>query len=460
MAFADIKRSQSAAHKFTFRVTAIDGSDVRTLWEGDHLGEAEPAFEKHALEHRAKGSTATVALDSFRLDIERRWCERTLVSRPPSVTPIRRASGKRSAGKARPKILFMPLEFPTWLGGGHSWSYAAALAYETALQAAGCEVTTINTAAAPYHRKILRDQRFDQVWIHAHPRHLSDFHFRQWIGEIAPVRVLLCGESLTYSPEKVAAEPWLAAHGRTVELWAPFLTHALCVDPRDVDAMREGTDTRPGVPAMHWPQAVPKAFVRPVNERPTLDRAVFVGTLYPPRDRWAWDLDGLLEKLDSPESDAFTWLFERSHEWIQRAYDRTQARSPWWRLHALGLYNRGQQLLRRHAFGNFLGALSKGVATVALPSMVQTYSGRVIEGMAAGRPVIAQRIPDHPDVFADELELLHYASAEELGEQIARLKREPSRASTIATLARKNLLANHTVERRTAEILRFVTGEA
>ena len=449
MAFADPKKSASAAHKYTFRVTAIDGSDVRTLWEGDGRGEAEWRYEKHALEARAAGSRATIALDSFRLDIERQWCERHLTSRAPSVIPIRRTPGV----KGRPKVLYMPLEFPTWMSGGHSWSYAASLAYAEGLKAAGCEVTTINTACAPYHRKILRDQRFDQVWLHCHPRHLSDFSFRQWIGDIAPVRVLLCGESLTYPAAQVAAEPWSAGHTRTFDLWAPFLTHAAVVDPADT-AGTHGTHVR----ALHWQQAVPEAFVLPVNPRPRRERAVFVGTLYPPRDRWAWELADVLERVASPESAAFEWFFERSHEWIQRAYDRTRERAPWWRLHALDLYNRFQMGLRKHAFRNFLGVLREGVATVSLPSMVRTYSGRVVEGMAAGRPVLTQRLAGHPEVFQDRHEILHYESADELGDHIRRLQREPATATDIARAARAALLQYHTVEKRTADLLRFIEG--
>lgn len=445
MAFADTRRTESAAHKYTFRVSSIDGSTVRVLWEGDGMGEAENQAEAFALAARAAGSRETIALDSFRLDIERRWCERHFVSRAPSVIPLRRSAGT----KGRPKILYMPLEFPTWTSGGHSWSYAASLAYVEGLKSAGCEVTTINTACAPYHRKILREMRFDQVWIHCHPRHLADFSFRQWIGDIAPVRVLLCGESLTYPAEQVAAEPWSASHTRTFELWAPFITHAACVDPADL------ADSR--IRAMHWAQAVPAKMVRSVNRRPRLDRAVFVGTLYPPRDRWAWELAELLERVASPESPAFEWLFERSHEWIQRAYDRTQLRAPWWRLHALEAYNRLQIGLRKHAFRNFLSVLREGVATVSLPSMVRTYSGRVVEGMAAGRPVITQRLPGHPEVF-HRSEILHYETVDELADHVRRLQREPETANDIARAARAAILQYHTVEKRTAEMLRFVEG--
>ena len=203
---------------------------------------------------------------------------------------------------------------------------------------------------------------------------------------------------------------------------------------------------------------------------PKIDAALFLGTLYPPRDRWAWDLGGLIERVESPESDAFQWIFERSHEWIQSWLDRIPApsgigpgpkaryASAWQIKAALRVYNRLQVGLRRHAFGNFIGALRDGLATVSLPSMVRTYSGRVVEGMAAGRPVITQRIDGHPAVFEDGREILHYETVDDLREAIQRLKAEPEEANRIATRARAAVLAGHTVEKRAAELLAFVEG--
>lgn len=447
-AYQEVKKTDSVAHKFIFRVTALEGSTARVLWEGDSIGAGTAEAEKFAEEARAAGSSETIVLDSFKLDLERRWVHRLLTSRPPSVTPIRTIGGKRN----RPRILFLPLELPTWNNGAHSWSYAASLAYEEGLRRAGCEVTTINSACAPYHAKLLRGRRFDQVWLHCHPRNIADFSFRQWVSEIAPVRLMLVGETVHYDESILAAEPWSATQQSNFEKWAPHVTHAAFVDPADLD---RSTIRR----SMWWQQAVPEKFVRPVNPRPSVDAGIFVGTLYPPRDRWVFELGALLEKVESPESDAFRYLFDKSHEWIQGAFDRSPT-SPWWTRHAHRLYNRAQSALRRHAFRNFLDVLSQGVAVVNLPSMVQTYSGRVVEGMAAGRPVVTRRLAGHAPIFADGEEILHYGDAEELGEHLRTLKARPAIATAIAQNARRAILAAHTVEHRTAELLRFVEGDA
>lgn len=448
MAFSDAKRTESVAHKYIFRVAAIEGSTVRVLWEGDSMGDGEKQAENFAIEARKRGSQETVVMDCFRLEVEKLWVQRAFSSRPPSILPPVRHPGK----KGRPRILYMPLEFSTWAGGGASWSYAASLAYADALRAAGCDVTVVNTPCAPYHRKIIREQRFDQVWLHLHPKHLDDFAFRQWISDIAPVRLMLCGETVNYGQDEIDAEPWFGSHTQSWKRWAPHVTHAAFVDPSDVAS---STVKR----SMWWQQAAPARFVLPVNQRPRRDVAVFVGTLYPPRDRWAWELAGLVEKAECPESDAFRWIFEHSHEWIQRVFDRAGAEfNPPWAPLALKVYNRLQSGLRRHAFQNFLGALREGVAVVSLPSMIQTYSGRVIEGMASGRPVITQRIHGQAPIFEDGAEILHYETAEELRDQIEMLKSHPILANGIASAARTALIEKHTVEKRTAELLAFTEG--
>lgn len=448
MSYAEIQRRETMAHKFVFRVSAINGSAVRILWEGDSLGEGENQAEAAATAARAAGSSETITLDGFRIDIEKRWTARIFTSRPPSVTPIRHTPGLRG----RPRVLFLSLEFPTWTNGARSWSYSASLAYEAGLRAAGCDVTTINTACAPYHRKILRARRFDQVWFHCHPRHISDHSFREWVSDIAPVRLMLAGETVHYTPEETAASPWFGSHAGNYAKWVPHVTHAAFVDPTD----REHSTIKQST---MWHQAVPASSVLPVNERPSIAAGVFVGSLYAPRDRWVSELGGLLEQVECPESDAFQWLFERSHEWIQRTFDRTRERDPWWARRVHGLYNRLQVGLRRHAFGNFIDVLRQGLAVVNLPSQVKGYSGRVIEGMAAGRPVLTPPISG-PSVFEDGSEILHYSNIEELGEQIRRIKDFPLVGNSIAARARKNLLANHTVEKRTAELLSFVEGGA
>ena len=443
MAFVEAKRSQSVGHKYTFRVSGVIGSSTRILWEGDSMAEAEKQYEAFATVARAEGSQETISMDSFRLEIERHWVQRNGHSRPPSVTRIH---GK----KARPSILYMPLEFQTWEAGAHSWSYAANLAYVEGLKKAGADVTVVNTACTSNHKKLIGDRRFDQVWLHGHPRHMDDFSYRQWVADIAPVRLLLCGETVHYPAHEDIASPWLSSHATVYKKWEPFITHAAFVDQADIAHAK--------VPAMWWQQAVPERFIRKIRRPSTTQKALFVGTLYPPRDRWAWELADVMTRVDCTESDAFRWLFDHSHEWIQRAIDPGANLGPWWARQAHRAYNLLQTRLRRHAFGNFLDALSDGLAVVSLPSQVRTYSGRVFEGMAAGRPVITQRLPG-PGIFKDGEEILHYETVEDIAGHIRHLQADPEFARSVAAAGRAALLAGHTVEKRTEQLLSFVSGD-
>lgn len=442
MAFKEPKNTSALAHKNTFQVSSIEGSTVKILWQGESLGIAESEAERLSIEARESGSQATIALDGFRLDLEKVWVHRSFTSRAPSnVIPLRRLDRPQ-------RILYLSLEFPTWNQGAHSWSYAASLAYAEALAKAGAEVTVINSPCVPYHEKILRGRRFDQVWFHCHPRHMDDFGFRQWVSDIAPIRLMLCGESVSFTPAQMEADPWFASHVRNYQRWLPHVTHVAFVDPDDAAACTEK-------PAMWWKQAVPRALVRPVNRHPRNPAAVFVGTLYAPRDRWVADLGGLIDKVESPESDVFQWTFEKSHEWIQQRFDRAGSKNPWWGKLAHGGYNRLQGALRRHAFGNFLASIRQGVAVVNLPSMVKTYSGRVLEGMAAGRPVLTPAIGKAHQFFEDDVEILHYRDAEELAYKIRLLKASPEHAIDVASRARAAILRDHTVETRAAQLLDF-----
>ena len=54
------------------------------------------------------------------------------------------------------------------------------------------------------------------------------------------------------------------------------------------------------------------------------------------------------------------------------------------------------QQIRLAEFTEWMAQLPQWPAIVNLPSLAKFYGGRVIEAMAAGRPVISWNIPDHP----------------------------------------------------------------
>jgi hypothetical protein len=109
--------------------------------------------------------------------------------------------------------------------------------------------------------------------------------------------------------------------------------------------------------------------------------------------------------------------------------------------------------------------LGKWSALVSLPSMAKVYTGRVIEAMGAGRPVVAWKVPERPRnlaLFEDGKEILLYdkEKPEMLAEHIRRVQREPGFARDISLNARLKVSRFHTVERRVEQILNWIeTGE-
>ena len=105
--------------------------------------------------------------------------------------------------------------------------------------------------------------------------------------------------------------------------------------------------------------------------------------------------------------------------------------------------------------------LQQGAAVVNLPHLVKGYSGRVIEGMAAGRPVISWRIPGRPRntaLFADGREILLYETPEELAGHIERVLADSAFAQYVAESARCKVRAFHTTEHRVRQLLDWVAG--
>ena len=102
---------------------------------------------------------------------------------------------------------------------------------------------------------------------------------------------------------------------------------------------------------------------------------------------------------------------------------------------------------------------------INFPSFGKIYTGRVYEGMAAGRPVITVKLDDRPlleTFFEDGKDILLYPkdNPSRLAEQIKRILREPEFGQRLAMKARDKLLRFHTTEKRVCQILDWVaTGQ-
>jgi Tfp pilus assembly protein PilF len=359
----------------------------------------------------------------------------------------------------------VPLEFSEWQHARHV-SYAAQMGLSEALRANGADLLTLPSVfgwpEAARHRwwQLVREmcagRTFDQVWIEVVHSKWSDVEL-VWFASLAPVRVGMIMESLTYQAETCSQNPSL--EGRKDHVWRRLgsLTHALAVDESDVEALNRVA----GLKALWWPQAVPSRFIGSLPKETSPTHAVFAGMVYGERKAWLDhpELKSLLQLLPSPE-DATA---------LPRLFDDVNAA-------VCSVLMKGEsvpsQLLVRHAeilgclrgesFSAWLRGLQQGSAVVNLASLFQGYAGRVFEAMAAGRPVISWEVENRPltrSLFESEKEILLFSksSPSELAEQIRRVQNDSGLARRLAENAQQRLKQLHTLEWRITQILDWIT---
>jgi glycosyltransferase involved in cell wall biosynthesis len=357
------------------------------------------------------------------------------------------------------RVLFLALELETWqMGKGHT--YPVGIGLEEGLKAQGVQYLTLNNFCLNRARKFLAGKRFDQVWVHVYPGNPPAGAW-EWIAELAPIRVGLVVESLQYSSEELSLNsfwPRLKAYVRKSQ---DYLTHMVACDEKDVEMFnREGR-----TPALWWPQAVPERFIQSDPPAPRYRRAMFTGSLYPQRVPLLGraDLSGLLMKRSSPEKGTFyPALFDSMQVNIRRYLRRTYL--PAHRL-AITAYLHSLRALRRRCFFSWLRSIQTAAAVVNLPHWVKTYSGRVVESMAAGRPVVSWEIPERPrnrSLFQHDEEILLYPAGEptQLAEQLRRVLADRALGARLVRNARNKVKRFHTVEHRVRQILDWLTAGA
>ena len=357
------------------------------------------------------------------------------------------------------RVLCLFLEFDWW-EPARPLTYAAQLGLEEGLRANGRRPLTVTTRWLPRLKEICGSQRFDQVWVEIVHQALDD-DWLDFLSRLAPVRVGFLLESLHYDDATYAVSPHYRARAGNVRRRLKFLTHAAATDELDAAEIDAAGDVR----ACWWPQAVPQRFV---NDHPASSRvgpAVFRGRLYGDRIALARDqnLDGLLV-VRPPLDDGTIYprLFDRlqmsAAAWAGRGWPRPRAAS---RAHLFLL-----RRLRRRLFRRWMEALEGDPVVVNLPHSVGTYPGRVVEAMAAGRPVVAWDVPGRPRnraLFEDGAEILLFSGTEPvaLASALSRLRRDPPLATAIATNGWRKVRRVHTIERRVQQILAWTdTGDA
>lgn len=364
-------------------------------------------------------------------------------------------------GEKRTKALLIQLDFQTW-AMARSWSYCAAYGVQEGLAANGVECVTIPTIAEHpcstpaswlYHAKtLLSGQRFDQVWIWLVHTPLDEA-MMEWLSKLAPVRVGVLMESLRYDAEDYAWAPQLKSRRKVLDDQVPYLTHVLAPDEQDAAEL----NAIGKVKALWWPAMVPERFIVSPNAVPTQGNAVFHGTPYGRRQSWTTH-PFLQQHLHCVRADQPPTKTQQLFDQLQRTVaEYLQSGQPVMS-HRLREHAESLQKIRVAEFSEWMSQLPQWPAIVNLPSLAKFYGGRVMEGMAVGRPVISWHVPNHPHnlaLFEPDKEILLFDPNDpaELGAQIDRLRRDPKYAASVAQNGQARVRRYHTAERRLMETL-------
>lgn len=372
--------------------------------------------------------------------------------------------------RASLRVLYIPLEFKTWQNASHL-PYSGNYGFEEGFTANGMEYLTIpafyETTSSEqiswlnHARELCAGKNFDHVWLEiVHSR--FDESFLDWIATIAPVRIGFVWESCEMHPDEIVNNPeGVKRRQANLERNFKFVTHVVAIDEKDV----ENFNTHNLVKTKWlWDAGImPERFIcKELPSTPAPNNcAVFYGSLYGERKKWLEHsaLKGLLVRpVASPEySTNLPGLFDKLNATSDAFLKEEQASTE----EFFSTYIDSLRVIRRECFALWLSGLSMGVAIVNLPQFGKGYASRVLEGMAAGRPVISYEIPDRPRtkaLFEDGKEILLYKGDDpyQLAEHIQRILREPDFARRISANARSKIMSFHTTERLVSQILDWV----
>lgn len=380
------------------------------------------------------------------------------------VSPLQSLPPLHKVACTNYKILYISLEFSRW-DSAKSWAYPANMGFEEGFEASGISYVTVPALCeyAPespvswlsYLKSICENKQFEQVWLEVVHNNLDE-SVLSYLATLAPIRLALIGESLTYPEEVYALQPHLRQRQAQVAHRLHYMTHALAADELDVYWL----NSQKIVKALWWVQAIPS---RVINQSPppvSQSYALFSGVLYGERERWLQEpeLSGLLLQQRPLELDAgLPELFDGTNSQVVAALSNSNSFSA----ELLDQHNSMLRAIRRQSFDLWLQGLTHGSSVVNLPSFFHGYAGRVYEGMAVGRPVITWEIPDRPmtrSLFEDGREILMYSKDDpsQLASHIRRVVSEPEYAEEIAHNALRVVKCNHTIELRVRQIMTWL----
>ena len=370
---------------------------------------------------------------------------------------------------ARSKALLIQLEFPTW-ETARPWTYSANFAVQEGLTENGVECVTIPIIAqtpcsspaswVSHAKKFLAGKRFDQVWLWLVHTPL-DTATLEWVADLAPIRIGILMESLSYDAEDYAWAPQLKMRQAQLETQLPYLTHVLAPDEQDATDLT----ARGPVKALWWPPMVPERFITIPAIPPIQSQAVFHGTPYGRRHTWI-NHPALHNRLNFAKPVQPPTQYQQLFDQLQHTADQFLRQSQAATDVETAEYVQTLKKVRLGEFTEWMRHLPQWPAIVNLPSLAKFYGGRVFEGMAAGRPVISWNIPGHQGnrrLFQDGHDILLFEPKDSAGlvRQIDRVLQDRPFAESLVRNAQDKVRHYHTAERRIQQTLEWLeSGKA
>jgi hypothetical protein len=338
-------------------------------------------------------------------------------------------------------VLYLPLEFERW-HSAKKLAYPVGLGMVEGLDNNGVQHLTIpmlyNTDIWLRHiKELVGDQKFDQIWIEV-VHSIIPTHILEWLASLAPIRVGFIVESLTIAPEEFK-DNFIGTQRRVLNLNSklPYLTHVVVCDGRDISTLN--------IPAMLYTPSIPKRLIKiPCS---TNDKPIFYGTPYGNRTEWlnAIQTKSHINPPSAEDCSNLPPLFESLFLECYQPADYSTFFKRWYYVRQ-SLYT---------LWINYLHTLD-GCAMINLPHRTEMASGRIIENMAAGKPVISPFLNNElTSTFEDGKNILYYKDIDGLIDCIDRLQKDSDLRFNIAEAARLNLLENYTTERQIRQILEF-----
>jgi hypothetical protein len=349
------------------------------------------------------------------------------------------------------------------------WSYAASYAVLDGLRAHGVEVVVVPSLRRASDRtsnpwvetaqELLKGERFDQVWVWITHSHYPQ-SFWEWINELAPVRVGVLMESLRYTEQDIRDWGELAGSFDRVAEQLRHMSHVLSYDECDVAEISD----KLGIAARLFHLMLPAELINHVHV-PGGQKMIFLGTVYDKRQRFL-EREGLTDLL---EISGNRMSGPETKLGLDVLFNEINAR--YLTLHAEGRASLAEmqeyvgelQAVRREVLLAGFGLYSRGFAMVNLPALFKSFPSRVLEAMAAGVPVITNRIVDRPKtaaLFEDDRDILYYDEEvpNDLRSAAQRLRIDPALRTRIAANARNRVMQELTSEAQLAGILAWVAA--